>query len=125
MTFEQRVQVAIERMQIEGIVGWGLRIPRKLRDLGTEVQTGEVVGCDSDTCGHHSHDPAAGTYKWVPNAGRLIRLGPDGDVEYYVLLVANEEPLYIYLRGERGYHDRIGTVDASSVPDCLLAAVAT
>ena len=116
------VQTALEKMQRDGIKGWGLNM---LYYDGTEfgelIEAGSEYGCTSEMCSHVSHDPAAPTLKWIPPEGySLSILGEDGERTFYHL--ANDTEEYIVVRIEGGhYHDRLEWGNFEDVPEWMLA----
>lgn len=73
------IRIAMEKMKSDGIVGWGLRVPSELEEIGELVEVGPIHGCTLETCSHESHDPAAPQTKWIPVEGwELSRIGNDG-----------------------------------------------
>jgi len=80
---------ALNLMRADGIDGWGLSNPDP--EVFNLVETGEPVGCTSETCNHFSHDPAAASIKLVPRGGWVLSFlgscgaeGASGYVEFYI-----------------------------------------
>ena len=121
------VQTALEKMQRDGIKGWGLNELYFIYDDGTRETFGELIqagaehGCTSETCSHSSHDPAAATMKWLPPEGyHLSLLGEDGERQFFYITNDSEE--YIVVRIEGGhYHDRLEWGNFEDVPEWMLA----
>lgn len=118
----EAVQRAIEKLQAEGIEGWGLNnLYLDDQPFGELVQIGPTFGCASETCNHVSHDPAAPTYKWVPPTGwKLVHLGKDDEFDYYYITDGEEEEVIIK-EDRRHYHDRLFWGNFEDVPEFLLA----
>lgn len=124
------VEAALEKMQRDGIEGWGLNELYFIYDDGTRetfgelIQTGAEHGCTSEMCNHVSHDPAAPTLKWIPpEEYSLSILGEDGERTFYHLTNDSEE--YIIVRVEGGhYHDRLEWGNFEDVPEWILARLA-
>ncbi len=104
---------------VDGIVGWGLVVRVK---GGQCMQVTEPQGCDSETCGHFSHDPAAPVYRWVPD-GDLVELGKHGlfVIETYYTWTIEGRTRYLRLTEPPCYYAVLEEVDSSKVPDELLA----
>jgi hypothetical protein len=122
--FAERVVLAIQRMQAEGITLWRPFIDEELQEIFTVVISGESEGCTNQQCNHFSHDPSSPTIKLIPKTGRLIYLG---DVEqgekrfsYYALLMTNSTK-YFQVVSEQFFWDRIYEIQSVGVPDFLLA----
>lgn len=84
-----QVRRALNLMRADGIEGWGLENPNP--EVFNFAETGEPVGCTSETCNHFSHDPAAPVNKLVPRSGWVLSSlgscraeGASGYVEFYV-----------------------------------------
>lgn len=123
------VQTALEKLNRDGIEGWGLNAlyityDDGTREFGELVEVGPEYGCTSETCNHVSHDPAAPTLKWIPPEGyRLNFIGDDGERTFYH--VANDDEEYIIVRVEGGhYHDSLQWGDFEDVPEWMLARLA-
>lgn len=116
---EARIRKAIEKMSREGITGWGLSVPAGMP--GEVVAVSEPYGCNSDTCNHVSHDPAAADYRWLPPEGsQLTFLGYDGTEAYYHVLLPGGEEMFLCHEDRQYYHDFLYEVDAEDVPDHVL-----
>ena len=119
------VCTALKKLNRDGIKGWGLNpLYYNGVEFGELIQVGAEYGCTSETCSHSSHDPAAGTMKWIPPEGfRLSLLGEDGERTFYHLTNNTEE--YIIVRIEGGhYHDRLEWAEFEDVPEWMLARLA-
>lgn len=123
------VEAALEKMQRDGIKGWGLNTlyityDDGTREFGELVEAGATYGCTSETCSHSSHDPADATYKWIPPEGYTLHiLGEDDGRTFYHL--GNDEEEHIIVRIEGGhYHDRLEWGDFEDVPEWILAQLA-
>jgi hypothetical protein len=116
------VEAALEKMQRDGIEGWGMNSLYKGKtEFGSRIECGPKYGCTSETCRHSSHDPAAATMKWIPpEEYSLSILGEDDGQTFYHL--ANGEDEHILVRIEGGhYHDRLQWGDFEDVPEWMLA----
>ena len=112
----EKVQKAVSAMAVEGIVGWGLCVPKAIG--GQKIALNESKGCTSDRCAHNSHDPAAPDYKWIPDQGDVLSsLGDD-----YYHLQQGEQEYFLHYSEDFGYWDSLMIVD--DVPEYLLAALA-
>ena len=124
------VQTALEKMQRDGIKGWGLNELYFIYDDGTREAFGELIqagpeyGCTSETCSHSSHDPAAPTMKWVPPEGySLSILGEDAEQTFYYLTNGEDEYIIVLIEGGH-YHDRLQWAEFEDVPEWMLARLA-
>lgn len=122
----ETVARAISRLQADGVEGWGLDNPDT--ELFDVVTVSSASGCTSDTCNHHSHDPAAPDYKLVPKSGKLINLGSEmedreTDVRYYALVMTEAMHFFRYSQG-RAYWASIREIDADHVPEWAMASLA-
>ena len=124
------VCTALQKLSTNGIEGWGLNSLYLVDDEGVREEFGELIeagaeyGCTSEMCSHSSHDPAAGTMKWIPPEGYTLHiLGEDGERKYFY--VSNDSEEYIIVRIEGGhYHDRLEWAEFEDVPEWMLARLA-
>jgi len=122
--FIQRVQQAVQNLQVDGIELWRPYVSDTLENYFKVVISGASVGCTSDTCNHNSHDPASPYIKLIPREGCLIKLGEVqyGEVTYvFYALIKSDYTNYYCVQKEPYYHDQIFDMPANSVPDYLLA----
>lgn len=124
--FATDIEMAVERLEQDGISGWGLDGDKQVMQYFDRIATGGAFGCTTDTCNHNSHDPAAPNYRLVPRDGRLICLDRtrEGDFNavYYVLILP-DRAVYLRVSDERAYWARIEQVNAADVPTWMLAEV--
>jgi len=125
----EAVADAVARLSRPGIEGWGLRVSPDMEDAGDMVDLGEHIGCTFETCAHVSHDHAAPMRRWVPRSGRLVELGADEEpgetmVRYYAHL-DGATTRYIRVEEPRFYHAVAQYIDIESVPDWVLARLAS
>lgn len=126
----EAVRRAVDRLSRDGIEGWGLQVTSRLQELGELVAVAGVDGCVSSTCGHHSHDPAAPTVRWVPRDGvRIVLLGeepaPDDQaVRYYAVLSEDGAVIYAQFVESVPFWARLMEIDEVFVPDWALASLA-
>lgn len=120
------VQTALEKLNRDGIVGWGLNTlyEDETHEFGELVEVSPIDGCTSETCRHISHDPAAATYKWIPPEGySLSFLGEDGKYSFFYITNGAEE--YIIVRIDGGhYHDRLEWGEFDDLPEWMLTRLA-
>lgn len=119
------VQTALKKLNKDGIKGWGLNpLYYDGIEFGELIQAGPEYGCTCETCSHSSHDPAAGTMKWIPPDGyRMSFIGEDGEREFFYLTNGSEEHIIIRIEGGH-YHDRLEWGDFEDVPAFILARLA-